>query len=245
MTVRAVAQGMSKRFGGLQALNGVSFAIEAGQVLAVIGPNGAGKSTLINCLSGALAADAGSLELDGQAVPPRCSDRLVELGITRTFQHARLFPSLTVLEHLLLARRSFERTRRCSSPGRARTVCLELLDRVGLAAKARQSPSELAYGEQRRLEVARGLATEPKLFLVDELAAGSTATEQGALAGLIEGIAATGAAVLLVEHHMDLIARVADAVLVLNFGEAIATGRYADVKRDPAVIAAYLGSAAA
>ena len=190
MSVRAEARGLSKRFGGLQALASVSFAIDAGQVLAVIGPNGAGKSTLINCLSGAVAADTGSVAIDGRAVPPRFNDRLVELGITRTFQHVRLFPSLTALEHLLLARRSFERTVRCAARGRAQAICLDLLDRVGLAAKAGQRPSELAYGEQRRLEIARGLATEPLLFLVDELAAGSTATEQVALAGLIEGIAA-------------------------------------------------------
>ena len=245
MTPRTEANGIAKRFGGLQALRDVSFVIQAGRVLAVIGPNGAGKSTLINCLSGAITPDGGTLSLDGRALPRQPGDRLVALGITRTFQHARLFPHLTVLEHVLLARDGFERTARCSERGDARDRCRALLDRVGLLDKVGLRPAELAYGEQRRLEVARGLATEPLLFLVDELAAGSTGTEQGGLARLVEHIAGTGAAVLVVEHHMGLVERVAHEVLVLNFGEPIARGAFDLVKRDPAVIAAYLGSEAA
>ena len=241
-----LVEDVSKRFGGLQALSDVSFTLRTGEVRAVIGPNGAGKSTLINCLTGAVLMDTGRLVIDGHAIGGKFGERLVEAGITRTFQNVRLFASLTALDHLMLARRSYEGSRRFR-PGKhdARTVCRALLDRVGLSAKAGRRPAELAYGERRRLEIARGLAIEPTLFLVDEPAAGSTGTEQVTLATLIAGIAAEGAAVVLVEHHMDMIGRVANAVTVLNFGRVIAEGAFADVKRDPAVIAAYLGAQAA
>ena len=239
-------ENVSKRFGGLQALSGVSLPLRTGEVRAVIGPNGAGKSTLINCLTGAVAMDTGRLVIDGRPVGARLGERLVEAGITRTFQNVRLFASLTALDHLLLARRSYERSRRFRpGGGDAWEVCHTLLDRVGLSAKAGRRPAELAYGERRRLEIARGLAIEPVLFLVDEPAAGSTGTEQATLATLISGIAAGGVAVVLVEHHMDMIGRVADAVTVLNFGRVIAEGAFSDVKRDPAVVAAYLGTQAA
>ena len=237
---------VSKRFGGLHALSRVSFPLRNGEVRAVIGPNGAGKSTLINCLTGAVAMDTGRLMIDGQAVTGKFGDRLVDLGITRSFQNVRLFASLTALEHLMLARHSYERSRRFRpGKGDAGRVCRALLDRVGLGAKAGKRPAELAYGERRRLEIARGLAVEPILFLIDEPAAGSTGTEQMTLATLISGIAADGAAVVLVEHHMDMIARVSDAVTVLNFGRVIAEGAFAAIKRDPAVVAAYLGTQAA
>ncbi len=239
---RLAASGVSKRFGGLRALHEVSFSIQPGEVLAVIGPNGAGKSTLINCLSSAVARDAGAVRIDGAELPREYADRLVELGITRTFQQIRLFPSLTVLEHLLLARRGFERTARAAGCAPAREVCLDLLSRTGLSDRRHRLPMELAYGERRRLEIARGLATDPLVFLVDELAAGSTGAEQVGLATLIRHIAGTGAAVLLVEHHMDLISRVADRVLVLNFGETVTSGHYDAVRRDPQVVAAYLGT---
>ena len=243
------AHGVSKQFGGLKALDGVSFSVPAGRVLAVIGPNGAGKSTLINCLTGTVQRDSGQVSIEGR--PLARNAQLVEAGITRTFQTVRLFPSLTALEHLLLARRSYERSARFPASrfqpggGTTRAACLDLLDQVGLRAKADRTPGELAYGEQRRLEIARGLAIRPKVFLVDEPAAGSTGAEQQALAVLIAGIAATGVAVILVEHHMDLIGRVADQVVVLNFGQVIATGPYDVVKQDPAVVAAYLGKQAA
>ncbi len=243
-------QHVSKRFGGLTALDDVSFAVPGGHVLAVIGPNGAGKSTLINCLSGAVDMDAGRMLIEGRPIRRNFNAQLVQLGITRTFQNVRLFASLTALEHLLLARRAYERTRRYYDRTRAkesdaRTVCLDLLDRVGLAPKKDNYPSELAYGERRRLEIARGLAIDPKLFLVDEPAAGSTGAEQMSLAALIGDIATSGAAVILVEHHMDLIGRVADSVTVLNFGQVIATGSFEAIKRNPVVIAAYLGTQAA
>ena len=239
---RLEAIGVSKRFGGLRALHEVSFSIPPGEVLAIIGPNGAGKSTLINCLSSAVARDAGSVRIDGVELPREYADRLVGLGITRTFQQVRLFPSLTVLEHLLLTRRAWERTARATGSAPAQEVCLSLLERVGLSDRRDRMPMELAYGERRRLEIARGLATEPLVFLVDELAAGSTGAEQLGLAALIRHIAGTGAAVLLVEHHMDLISRVADRVLVLNFGETVTSGSYDEVRRDPRVVAAYLGA---
>ena len=240
------ADSVSKHFGGLQALLDVSFQAPGGRVTAVIGPNGAGKSTLLDCLTGLTDMDSGQVTLDGQALGPRLLGRLVEVGIARTFQNLRLFPSLSVLEHLLLARRTFVRTHRARAAGRPldHELCLSLLERVGLAAKARWSPDALAYGEKRRLEIARALATEPRLVLLDEPAAGANAAEQQALGTLIEGIAADGAAVVLVEHHMELVGRLASSVVVLNFGQIVTAGTIDAVRSHPEVISAYLGTTA-
>lgn len=242
-------RGVTKRFGGLQALDGVSLRARTGEVTAVIGPNGAGKSTLMDCLSGITRMDAGELAIDGAVCRGNMLAQLVGLGITRTFQNIRLFESLDALEHVVLARLAYLRSQRAGGGSRPSRRAIEaeglaLLERVGLAAKARRHPAELAYGERRRLEIARGLATEPRLLLLDEPAAGSTGAEQQVLAGLIEAIAAQGVAVVLVEHHMDLVARVAAEVVVLNFGRVIVTGTIDEVRHHPEVISAYLGTIA-
>lgn len=237
-------QGISKRFGGLQALDDVSLVARGGEVTAVIGPNGAGKSTLLDCLTGITAFDTGRIIIDDTAHTSVRLDRLVDVGISRTFQHIRLFEGLTALEHIVLVRRnllSTDRGRACAprlpEPGHH-------LERVGIADKAGKRPAELSYGERRRLEIARALATSPRFLLLDEPAAGSTLSEQNELAGLIRSIADDGVAVVLVEHHMDLVARVSSRVVVINFGRHVVTGTIDEVRRHPEVISAYLGVAA-
>jgi ABC-type branched-subunit amino acid transport system ATPase component len=238
---------LSKHFGGLKALSDVSLIAQGGEVTAVIGPNGSGKSTLLNCISGVIPIDAGSITIDGSPMPKNPLDNLVDLGITRTFQNIRLFESLSTLEHLVLPRYAFRHSARgasniASSP---EAECSEILKQVGLENRAWMKPSELSYGERRRLEIARGLAIEPRLLLLDEPAAGSTQSEQLALATLIADVAARGTAVILVEHHMNLVSRVANKVVVLNFGQILMTGTMDEVRRNPDVISAYLGKAAA
>ena len=241
------AKAISKRFGGLQALDNISLVARGGEVTAVIGPNGAGKSTLIDCLTGVSRFDDGRVVIDGKDYDTVRLDRLVDLGISRTFQHIRLFESLTALEHLVLVRRNLLSTSRghaLAANGRLLPEPMSLLERVGLAGKAGQRPAELAYGERRRLEIARALATAPLFLLLDEPAAGSTPSEQNVLAELIRSIAAEGVAVVLVEHHMDLVGRVSARVVVINFGRHVVTGTIEQVRRHPEVISAYLGVAA-
>ena len=240
--------GLSKRFGGLQALDSVSLTARGGEVTAVIGPNGAGKSTLLDCLSGITPFDQGRIVIDGTAHGRIALGELVELGISRTFQHIRLFESLKAREHLVLARQNLAASRRGKAMVRGGAALPDpdrLLERVGLTSKAPQRPDELAYGERRRLEIARALATAPRLLFLDEPAAGSTLSEQNGLADLIRGIAEEGVAVVLVEHHMDLVGRVSAQVVVLNFGRHVVTGSIVEVRRHPEVIRAYLGVSAA
>jgi ABC-type branched-subunit amino acid transport system ATPase component len=240
-------EGISKRFGGLQALDNISLVARGGEVTAVVGPNGAGKSTLLDCLTGVTPFDSGRVVIDGVAHDSERLHRLVELGISRTFQHIRLFESLTALEHLVLVRRnllSTARGRALAARGVTLPEPMPLLERVGLAGKAGQRPAELAYGERRRLEIARALATAPRFLLLDEPAAGSTLSEQVVLAELIRSIAADGVAVVLVEHHMDLVGRVSARVVVINFGRHVVTGTIEEIRRHPEVISAYLGVSA-
>ncbi len=241
------ALGISKRFGGIQAIDNVTVRARSGQVTSVIGPNGAGKTTLINCLTGVVRFDSGDIAIDGRSCGRITPRNLIEVGIARTFQNIRLWESLTVEEHVLLAQRNYASSRRGRRDGRresASDVARTLLDRVGLGQKARLLPQELSYGERRRLEVARALATSPILILLDEPAAGFTLSEQVRLADLIAEIAQGGIAIILVEHHMDLVARVSSSVVVINFGKELTTGTIAEVRENPAVIAAYLGTTA-
>lgn len=243
--MRVEIENLSKRFGGLKALDGVSLVANGGEVTALIGPNGAGKSTFLNCITGVVPIDGGKVTVDGAPLPNKPLGKLVELGITRTFQNVRLFESLTTLEHLVLARHTLRARAKVRAADQTRSVeseCLDILDRVGLRERAHTWPSELSYGERRRLEIARGLAIEPRLLLLDEPAAGSTRSEQATLATLISAIAASGTAVILVEHHMDLVARVAKNIVVLNFGQVLMTGDINRVRSHPDVIAAYLGT---
>jgi branched-chain amino acid transport system ATP-binding protein len=226
--------GLGRRFAGLVAVDGVSFTVTRGQVHGLIGPNGAGKTTLFNLLSGLIASDTGHVRLDGVTLDGLPSWRRARLGLARTFQNIRLFADMTVLENVLTGLHA-----RALSGRHARARASALLDRVGLGAAAVRRAGELSYGDQRRLEIARALATEPKLLLLDEPAAGMNPAETEALVTLLRGL---GVTLLLVEHDMSLVMRLCDRITVLNFGRKIAEGAPDEIRREPAVIEAYLGA---
>lgn len=247
---------ISKRFGGVRALNEVSLSIPQGAIYGLIGPNGAGKTTLFNIITGLYKADAGNRRFAGEEMPLGLkANAIVERGIARTFQNIRLFHYMTALENVMVARHSRTRTgligallnsaaaRREEADTEARAHAL--LSYVGLPARAATClATELSYGDQRRLEIARALATEPKLLALDEPAAGMNPTETEALQVLLSRIRADGVTVLLIEHDVRLIMDVCDRVAVLDFGELIAEGEPAQVRTNERVIAAYLGGSA-
>ena len=250
MTLLSV-RGVSKRFGGLQAVNDLSFDVATGAIKALIGPNGAGKTTIFNLISGFLPPDSGEIVFGGEEIHAMSSCEVAIRGMVRTFQHIRLFPKMTVLENIMVGRHVHSRAGFLAGmlnlpstwreERRIREKSHEVMELLGIAAHAGTEAVSLAYGQQRLVEIGRALACEPKLLLLDEPAAGLNMRETNEMGGLIGGIRNMGVTVLLVEHDMSLVMKISDEVVVVSYGEKIAEDRPLAIQKNREVIRVYLG----